>query len=244
MVLSEENGVPIGSARSVDGVDIHEALEACEDLLLQFGGHTMAAGLSLELAHLEAFKERLNQAIKDQLNGTPPKPIIRCDREVHISELSLEALKELEQLEPFGPGNATPVFILRNVVSVRPPRTIGNQGRHLKITVRDPEFDGPTIDAIGWNMGEMAPQIKQNTPIDLAYLGKEHLETPWMAEPHGAQPSPACDSARLGRRLMQVHIPLGNGILMPLARNASSIRNRMLLEMSLRKRASRSRSTP
>ena len=81
---------------------------------------------------------------------------------MHISELSLEALKELEQLEPFGPGNATPVFILRNVVSVRPPRTIGNQGRHLKITVRDPEFDGPTIDAIGWNMGEMAPQIKQN----------------------------------------------------------------------------------
>ena len=129
----------------------------------------MAAGLSLELAHLEAFKERLNQAIKDQLNGTPPKPIIRCDREVHISELSLEALKELEQLEPFGPGNATPVFILRNVVSVRPPRTIGNQGRHLKITVRDPEFDGPTIDAIGWNMGEMAPQIKQNKPIDLAF---------------------------------------------------------------------------
>lgn len=169
VVLSEENGVLIGSARSVDGVDIHEALEACEDLLLQFGGHTMAAGLSLELTKLDTFKERLNDAVKTQLNGTHPKPIIRCDREVHISELSLEALKELEQLEPFGPGNATPVFILRNVVSVRPPRTIGNQGRHLKITIRDPEFDGPTIDAIGWNMGEMAPQIKQNTPIDLAF---------------------------------------------------------------------------
>jgi single-stranded-DNA-specific exonuclease len=169
VVLSEENGVLIGSARSVDGVDIHEALEACEDLLLQFGGHTMAAGLSLELTKLDTFKERLNDAVKTQLNGAHPKPIIRCDREVHISELSLEALKELEQLEPFGPGNATPVFILPNVVSVRPPRTIGNQGRHLKITIRDPEFDGPTIDAIGWNMGEMAPQIKQNTPIDLAF---------------------------------------------------------------------------
>mgnify|MGYP000020565187 FL=1 len=169
VVLSEEDGILIGSARSVDGVDIHEALETCEDLLLQFGGHTMAAGLSLELTHLDAFKERLNNAVKSQLQGNPPKPIIRCDREVHISELSLEALKELEQLEPFGPGNATPVFILRNVVSVRPPRTIGNQGRHLKITIRDPEFDGPTIDAIGWNMGEMAPQIKQNKPIDLAF---------------------------------------------------------------------------
>ncbi|HBP44975.1 MAG TPA: single-stranded-DNA-specific exonuclease RecJ [Flavobacteriales bacterium] len=169
VVLSEENGVLIGSARSVDGVDIHQALETCEDLLIQFGGHTMAAGLSLDLKHLEAFKERLNEAVKTQLNGMPPRPIIRCDREVHISELSLEALKELEQLEPFGPGNATPVFILRNVVSVRPPRTIGNQGRHLKITICDPEFEGVAIDAIGWNMGELAPQIKQNTWIDLAF---------------------------------------------------------------------------
>lgn len=169
VVLSEEKGILIGSARSVDGVDIHEALESCEDLLLQFGGHTMAAGLSLEVSNLEVFKRRLNAAIESQLNGVLPTPIIRCDREVHISELSLEALKELEQLEPFGPGNPTPVFILRNVVSVRPPRTIGNQGRHLKITIKDPHFDSPAIDAIGWNMGELAPQIKQNMPIDLAF---------------------------------------------------------------------------
>lgn len=169
VVLSEEKGILIGSARSVDGVDIHEALESCEDLLLQFGGHTMAAGLSLEVSNLEVFKRRLNAAIESQLNGVLPTPIIRCDREVHISELSLEALKELEQLEPFGPGNPTPVFILRNVVSVRPPRTIGNQGRHLKITIKDPHFDSPAIDAIGWNMGELASQIKQNMPIDLAF---------------------------------------------------------------------------
>lgn len=169
VVLSEEKGILIGSARSVDGVDIHEALESCEDLLLQFGGHTMAAGLSLEVSNLEVFKRRLNAAIQTQLKGVLPTPIIRCDREVHISELSLEALKELEQLEPFGPGNPTPVFILRNVVSVRPPRTIGNQGRHLKITIKDPHFDSPAIDAIGWNMGELAPQIKQNMPIDLAF---------------------------------------------------------------------------
>ena len=169
VVLSEENGILIGSTRSVDGVDMHDALESCADLLLQFGGHTMAAGLSLDAKNLEAFKVRLNDAVRVQLKGVTPKPIIRCDREVHISELSLEALKELEQLEPFGPGNPTPVFILRNVISVRPPRTIGNQGRHLKITIKDPSSDAPTLDAIGWNMGELAPQIKQNIPLDLAF---------------------------------------------------------------------------
>ncbi len=169
VVLSEENGVLIGSTRSVDGVDMHDALESCSDLLLQFGGHTMAAGLSLDAQNLDAFKIRLNDAVRTQLNGVTPKPIIRCDREVHISELSLEALKELEQLEPFGPGNPTPVFILRNVISVRPPRTIGNQGRHLKIAIKDPSSDSPTIDTIGWNMGDLAPQIKQNVPLDLAF---------------------------------------------------------------------------
>ncbi|MDA7708849.1 DHHA1 domain-containing protein, partial [Flavobacteriales bacterium] len=169
IVLSEENGALIGSARSVHGVDIHQALESCEDLLQQFGGHPMAAGLSLKVEQLAEFKKRINDAIALQLNNVLPKPLVRCDREVHISELSLEAWKELQQLEPFGPGNPTPVFILKNVVCVRPPRTIGNQGRHLKITVEDATGDFPTIDAIGWNMGDLAPHIKQNMPVDIAF---------------------------------------------------------------------------
>jgi len=169
IVLSEEDGQLIGSARSVDGIDIHQALEDCSDLLQQFGGHTMAAGLSLKVAQLAEFKIRLNDAIAHQSNHVLPKPVVRCDREVHINELSLEAWKELQQLEPFGPGNPTPVFILKDVTCVRPPRTIGNQGRHLKITVKDPDGDFPTIDAIGWNMGELAPYIKQNMPVDIAF---------------------------------------------------------------------------
>jgi single-stranded-DNA-specific exonuclease len=169
IVLSEENGALIGSARSVHGVDIHQALESCEDLLQQFGGHPMAAGLSLKVEQLAEFKKRINDAIALQLNNVLPKPLVRCDREVHISELSLEAWKELQQLEPFGPGNPTPVFILKNVSCVRPPRTIGNQGRHLKITVEDATGDFPTIDAIGWNMGDLAPHIKQNVPVDIAF---------------------------------------------------------------------------
>ena len=169
IVLSEENGALIGSARSVHGVDIHQALESCEDLLQQFGGHPMAAGLSLKVEQLAEFKKRINDAIALQLNNVLPKPLVRCDREVHISELSLEAWKELQQLEPFGPGNPTPVFILKNVVCVRPPRTFGNQGRHLKITIEDATGDFPTIDAIGWNMGDLAPHIKQNVPVDIAF---------------------------------------------------------------------------
>jgi single-stranded-DNA-specific exonuclease len=169
IVLSEENDELIGSARSVEGVDIHKALEDCKDLLKQFGGHTMAAGLNLKLEHLPEFKSRINSAIAAQLNDVLPKPFVRCDREVQINELSLEAWKELQQLEPFGPGNPTPLFILKNVLCVRPPRTIGNQGRHLKITVKDPEGDFPTIDAIGWNMGELAPHIKQDMPVDIAF---------------------------------------------------------------------------
>lgn len=169
IVLSEEDGMLIGSARSVDGVDIHNALEKCSELLHQFGGHTMAAGLSLKVENLELFKERLEIAMKEQLNNEPPQPKVHCDQEVKLGDLTLEAFRELQQLEPFGPGNPTPLFILKNVQCLRAPRTIGSQGKHLKITIGHPESDHPSIDAIGWNMGHKAADIKKWTHLDLAF---------------------------------------------------------------------------
>ncbi len=169
IVLSEEDGILIGSARSVDGVDIHSALEECASLLSQFGGHTMAAGLSLPTENLEAFKELLEAAVKKQLGQVPPRRTVHCDQEVQLSDLTLEAFRELQQLEPFGPGNPTPVFILKNVQCLRPPRTIGVQGKHLKITIGHPENEQQSIDAIGWNMGPIASDIKKWNRLDLAF---------------------------------------------------------------------------
>ena len=75
----------------------------------------MAAGLSLPTENLEAFKELLEAAVKKQLGQVPPRRTVHCDQEVQLSDLTLEAFRELQQLEPFGPGNPTPVFILKNV---------------------------------------------------------------------------------------------------------------------------------
>ena len=169
IVLSEEGDVLIGSARSVDGVDIHKALEECSDLLTQFGGHPMAAGLSLATENLGAFRDKLEASLKRQLNGITPQPIVRCDQEVKLGDLTFEAWRELQLLEPFGPGNPTPVFIVRGVQCSRPPRTIGNQGKHLKLTIGHPDFDQPQLDAIGWNMGQMAQTLKEWKTMDLAF---------------------------------------------------------------------------
>jgi single-stranded-DNA-specific exonuclease len=169
IVLSEENGMLIGSARSVIGVDIHGALEQCSAYLTQFGGHTMAAGLSLHLKDLDPFKKQLEIAVKAQLNQAPPQPIVHCDQEVQLQDLTLEAFREVQQLEPFGPGNPTPVFILKNVQCKRTPRTIGSQGKHLKITIGDPDKHSGAIDAIGWNMGHITSELKNWKHLDLAF---------------------------------------------------------------------------
>lgn len=179
IVLSEEDGLLIGSARSVQGVDIHQALESCADLLNQFGGHPMAAGLSLNSDQLDAFKERIERAVEKQLEGALPFPSIQCDQEVQLCDLTFEAWRELQQLEPYGPGNPTPVFFLRNAQCARPPKTIGSQGKHLKVTVCDPDADCPAIDAIGWNMGHLIADVKQWKTFDIAFT---LVKNSWQAK--------------------------------------------------------------
>ena len=199
IVLSEENGALIGSARSVHGVDIHQALESCEDLLQQFGGHPMAAGLSLKVEQLAEFKKRINDAIALQLNNVLPKPLVRCDREVHISELSLEAWKELQQLEPFGPGNPYACLYPEkrrlcaattdHWQSRSPPK---NHRRGCYRRLSDHRRDWLEYGRLG-----PAHQAK-HARGHCVHIGQKHVEASRLAEPNRVEPSPESDSE--GRR--------------------------------------------
>lgn len=168
IVLSEDGLTLIGSARSVDGVDIHQALGACSDLLIQFGGHPMAAGLQLHKKDLPAFRERLEAAISEQLNGRTPRPQVTFHAEVPLPNLTPATFRELEALEPFGPGNPTPVLMSRNVYCAKPPRSVGAAGKHLKFYVTETEWNG-SIEVVGFNMGHLLPSIKQWERMDIVY---------------------------------------------------------------------------
>jgi len=169
IVLSEESGMLLGSARSVHGVDIHQALEACSDLLDQFGGHPMAAGLSLSKNNLLAFEARLEASLRKQLDEQEPRPVTHYDMETTLDRLTGEAHIQLQQLEPHGPGNPTPVFMVRNVVSTKPPRAVGGKKQHLKLSLASPERPDIVIETVGFNLGHQLPEVRRWRMFDVTF---------------------------------------------------------------------------
>jgi single-stranded-DNA-specific exonuclease len=169
IVLSEENGLLMGSARSVHGVDIHEALEDCRSYLEQFGGHPMAAGLTLRADQLKDFTSAMERSIAKQVNGRIPSPSISYHLEIDVNTMTPEAFQELERLAPFGPGNEIPVFMASRLVAALPPRTVGHKGRHLKLIVQSSDHPQHRFEAIGFGMGERIDEVRRFSHMDMVF---------------------------------------------------------------------------
>lgn len=165
IMMTTVDGVAKGSARSVSGFNIYQALKRCEDKLLQFGGHKYAAGLSLELDKVEEFKEAFNLVAKELLTEELLTPEIRIDSVINLAELTPKFIRVLYQFAPYGPGNMRPVFVARNVEVYNQPRIVGNG--HLRFKVRT---SGRIFDAIGFNLGGLMELVqKPDQRIDIAF---------------------------------------------------------------------------
>lgn len=167
VMLTTIDGVAKGSARSITGFNIYKALEACEDLLLQFGGHEAAAGLAIEIDKIDEFRERLNGVIRETISKDDTVPEITIDSKIHLSEITPKFLRILEQFAPFGPGNMRPVFLAENVDLMSTPRIVGTN--HLSFYVKQNGGD-KVFDSIGFNLGGYAPEIiSSRAPIDIVF---------------------------------------------------------------------------
>jgi len=165
IMMTTVDGVAKGSARSVAGFDIYQALKRCEDKLVQFGGHKYAAGLSVELERLDEFKDAFNEIAKELLTGDLLTPEIRVDAEIRLGEVTPKFVRVLNQFAPFGPGNMRPVFVARNVEIYGTPRIVGKN--HLKFKVRS---NGQIFDAIGFNLGGFIDKLLHGRrTADLAF---------------------------------------------------------------------------
>ena len=165
IMMTTVDGIAKGSARSVAGFDIYQALKRCEDKLVQFGGHKYAAGLSVELDRLDEFKEAFNEIAKELLTGDLLTPEIRVDAEIRLGEVTPKFVRVLNQFAPFGPGNMRPVFVARNVEIYGTPRIVGKN--HLKFKVRS---NGQIFDAIGFNLGGFIEKLLHGRrTADLAF---------------------------------------------------------------------------
>ncbi|MEF8795125.1 MAG: single-stranded-DNA-specific exonuclease RecJ [Salinivenus sp.] len=176
-IMLTHNGDEVkGSARSIEGINIYDALSDCADVLTQFGGHDHAAGLSLEVDAIEAFRDRFDAAVGERVTPELLTPSITVD-----AELDLDAIGSiddrfwavLQQFGPFGPANATPVFHGRDLAVVGSPRTVGSDGSHLKFEVRQRNGDGATFDVIGFGMGEKLSVLERSQdegrPLELLF---------------------------------------------------------------------------
>lgn len=137
-----------GSGRSIEGFDLAAALRSCGDLLVRHGGHALAAGLTIRSEQVENLRSRLNELARRTLNPDALRPVLRLDAEVTLSEITLDTLRELEQLGPLGQGNPSIQLIVRNVAQQRPAQRMGKAQQHLKMWVGD----GVTVhEGVWWN---------------------------------------------------------------------------------------------
>ena len=153
-----------GSGRSVKGLNLVEALTDSESLLVRFGGHELAAGLSVTRERVDAFRERINGYAAERLGEEMLMQTLDADCEVEIRDLTMKVAEELEGLEPFGVANPTPTFLLRGVHVVRTVAMGG--GKHTKLTV---EKDGVTMTAVWFGMAPANLPFDETAPVDLLF---------------------------------------------------------------------------
>ncbi len=164
-----QGGLVTGSARSVHGFDLYDAIESCSDLLENFGGHLYAAGLTLKEENLPAFCERIEKSISGTIIPAMQTPVVDIDARLNFSQITPKFLRILKQFQPFGPGNNAPVFLTENVYDNGMGRKVGAEGGHLKLELIQESHPYHHISAIAFNMADFFEHIKAGNPVDVCY---------------------------------------------------------------------------
>jgi len=170
IMLSNVEGKVKGSARSIRGFNIYDAMKECEDLLEQFGGHEFAAGLTLEEKNLSEFRRRMNQLALNGLSRAAFEPELMVDVVLDLADIDMKFWKLVAQFKPFGPSNLRPVFVSKGVQVAGIPTVVGNG--HLKMRIK--QGNSGVFDAIGFNMHEYLPDVRNGNPFNIAYVLEEN----------------------------------------------------------------------
>ena len=171
IILTQSNGKASGSARSVHGFNVHSAIESCSDLLEQFGGHMYAAGLTLPVENIPAFRERFEQVVANTITEDQKIPQIEIDAAISLKQITRNFYNIVRQMEPFGPGNMRPVFVSECVYDTGSVRVVGDS--HLKLRLTQDGFY--SIDAIGFGLSDFYKPISKGIPFDVCYTIEENI---------------------------------------------------------------------
>ena len=170
VILTQTNGHIAGSARSVIGFDLYEALSECSDLLEQFGGHKYAAGLTMRKENISLFQQRFEDVVQKTIKPEMLQQEVSIDLEIDLCHIDGKLYRILKQFEPFGPQNEAPVFMSKNVRIIGSANIVGNN--HLKFTLV--QGDSPSFDCIAFGMAEHFDHIQNRYPFEMCYTIEEN----------------------------------------------------------------------
>ena len=165
IILTKSNGKLAGSARSVEGFDVYNAIEKCSEHLIQFGGHKYAAGLTLDENKLDDFTNAFEKEVSKTITEEMLQPKINVDCELELNQINWSFFNVLEQMAPFGPSNMQPIFVSKNVIDAGGSRIVGEN--HLKLSIK--QNGSHIIDGIAFGMADYYDKIKDGTPFDICY---------------------------------------------------------------------------
>ncbi len=166
-VFQKQEKVFVGSFRSIDQVNIIEALEQCSDLLVRFGGHSQAAGAQILEENMEKFYAKLSDIIEKELAGKDITPALEIDLEVFPQDLDWNLVDGINKLQPFGEGNEEPIFLMKNLL-IENMKVVGNGSKHLKLSLRS-QTSPKIFESIGFGLGENLLDLKVGDAVDIVF---------------------------------------------------------------------------
>ncbi|TWI90796.1 single-stranded-DNA-specific exonuclease RecJ [Chitinophaga japonensis] len=171
IILTQSNDQVAGSARSVTGFNVYEAIHQCKDLLENYGGHFYAAGMTLKPENVEAFRQKFEEVVSTTIDPELLIPEIVIDTEIGFSEINKRFYGILQQFEPLGPENLRPVFLARNVTDTGFSRIVKDE--HIKFSIRQ-ERNGPALSGIGFFLADKFPVVSNRQPFDMVFTIDEN----------------------------------------------------------------------
>ena len=169
IVLTESNGLITGSARSIAGFDLYEAIKECSEYLENYGGHMYAAGLTLKKENLMPFEEKFEQVVAEKITEDILTPVVQIDTYLDFKQITPKFFRILKQFQPFGPGNQSPVFITENVYDNGNGRLVGSGNGHMKLELIQEDEPYRYISAIAFNRAEHFEHLHAGNPVDICY---------------------------------------------------------------------------
>lgn len=174
VVLTRDGDLATGSARSVMGFDIYSAIKSCRDLLLNFGGHTYAAGLTLRWADVQEFRNRFQHYVEEHILPEQTEASLDIDAEIDFKDITKKLHNDLKRFSPFGLGNTKPIFCTKGVYDYGTSKVVGRSQEHIKLELVD-SISGTVVNGIAFGQSASARYIKSKRAFDIAYTIEDNV---------------------------------------------------------------------